>query len=93
MMRIVAIDFETANSSMASACALGIAVYEEGEILDSFEWYFKPHHRYNYFTNTHIHGIRKEDVEDEYEFVLLFLFPIFFESLGGEISSLDKGVS
>lgn len=71
-MRIVAIDFETANSSMASACALGIAIYEEGEILDSFEWYLKPHHRYNYFTNTHIHGIRKEDVEDEYEFVYYY---------------------
>ena len=71
-MRIVALDFETANSSMASACALGIAIYEEGEILDSFEWYFKPYHRYNYFSNTHIHGICKEDVEDEEEFVYYY---------------------
>ena len=71
-MRIVALDFETANSSMASACALGIAIYEEGEILDSFEWYFKPYHRYNYFANTHIHGICKEDVEDEEEFVYYY---------------------
>ena len=71
-MKIVAIDFETANSSLASACALGIAVYDEGEILDSFEWYIKPHHRYNYFTNTHIHGISKEDVQDEYEFVYYY---------------------
>ena len=71
-MRIVAIDFETANASMASACALGIAVYEDGEILDSFEWYIKPFRRYNYFTNTHIHGITKEDVEDEYEFVYYY---------------------
>ncbi|MBQ6333635.1 MAG: 3'-5' exonuclease [Erysipelotrichaceae bacterium] len=71
-MRIVALDFETANASMASACALGVAIYEEGEILDSFEWYFKPHHRYNYFTNTHIHGICKEDVENENEFVYYY---------------------
>lgn len=71
-MRIVAIDFETANSSNCSACALGIAIYEEGEILDSFEWYIKPPHRYNYFTNTHIHGICKEDVEDENEFVFYY---------------------
>ena len=71
-MRIVALDFETANSSPASACSLGIAIYEEGEILDSFEWYFKPYHRYNYFTNTHIHGICKEDVQDAQEFVYYY---------------------
>lgn len=71
-MKIVALDFETANASSASACSLGMAVYEDGEILDSFEWYFKPHHRYNYFTNTHIHGIRKEDVQDENEFVFYY---------------------
>ena len=71
-MKIVALDFETANASSASACALGIAIYEEGEILDNFEWYFKPHHRYNYFTNTAIHGITKQDVADENEFVYYY---------------------
>ena len=60
-MRIVAIDFETANSSLASACSLGITIYNDGELVDSFEWYIKPHHRYNYFTNSHIHGIYEED--------------------------------
>lgn len=71
-MRITAIDFETANASSASACSLGIAVYEDGEILDNFEWYFKPHYRYNYFTNTHIHGIYPEDVENEQEFAYYY---------------------
>ena len=71
-MRITAIDFETANASSASACSLGIAIYEDGEILDNFEWYFKPHYRYNYFTNTHIHGIYPEDVENEQEFVYYY---------------------
>ena len=71
-MRIIAIDFETANSNNASACSLGITIYSEGEILDNFEWYFKPHYRYNYFTNTHIHGISKKDVEDENEFVFYY---------------------
>ena len=32
-MRITAIDFETANASSASACSLGIAIYEDGERL------------------------------------------------------------
>ena len=71
-MRVVALDFETANASFASACSLGIAVYEEGEILDNFEWYIKPNYRYNYFTNTHIHGITKQDVENEPEFVYFY---------------------
>ena len=71
-MRIVALDFETANAHNASACSLGIAIYEKGEILDSFEWYFRPHHLYNYFTNSHIHGIYPEDVQDEPEFVFFY---------------------
>ena len=71
-MKIVAIDFETANASLASACSLGLAIYNDGELLDNFEWYFKPHHRYNFFTNTHIHGISKQDVEDENEFVFYY---------------------
>jgi len=71
-MRIVALDFETANNASQSACALGIAIYEDGEFVDNFEWYLKPHHRYNYFTNTNIHGISKEDVENEKEFVYYY---------------------
>lgn len=71
-MRIVALDFETANASMASACSLGITIYEEGEILDSFEWYFKPYHRYAFFTNSHIHGITMDDVINEKEFVFYY---------------------
>jgi len=71
-MRIVALDFETANNYAQSACALGIAIYEDGEIVDNFEWYIKPHHRYNYFTNTDIHGISEEDVINEEEFVYFY---------------------
>jgi len=67
-MRIVALDFETANENAESACALGIAIYEDGEIVDNFEWYFKPHPRYNFFVFTYIHGIEQEDVIDEKEF-------------------------
>lgn len=67
-MRIVAIDFETANRFNESACALGIAVYEDGEIKDSFEWYIRPFEQYNYFTNSMIHHIYKEDVMNCPEF-------------------------
>lgn len=71
-MKIVALDFETANSSLASACSLGITIYCDGELIDNFEWYFKPHHRYNFFTNSHIHGIYEDDVINEKEFVFYY---------------------
>ncbi len=71
-MKITALDFETANSNSASACALGIAIYEDGEILDNFEWYFRPYSQYNYFTFTDIHGITQDDVKDEEEFCFYY---------------------
>ena len=82
-MKIVAIDFETANDSPCSACSLGVVIYNDGEIVDSFEHLIKPHYRYNFFTNSHIHGLYKEDVIDEFEFVYYYeeLQEIFKDSV------------
>lgn len=71
-MRIVALDFETANNYLESACSLGVSIYEDGEFVDNFEWYFKPYSRYNFFTNSHIHGIFEEDIINEKEFVYYY---------------------
>lgn len=68
-MRIVAIDFETANKHLCSACSIGISIYEDGEIISNNEFLIKPHHKYFYFTNSNIHLITKEDVENEKEFI------------------------
>lgn len=55
-MRFVAIDVETANPDMASICSIGVAVFEDGQIID--EWYslIDPE---DYFdaVNASIHGI------------------------------------
>ena len=67
-MKVVAIDFETANASKASACSLGSVSYLDGVIEENKELYFKPHPKYNFFTNTMIHGITKEMVENEKSF-------------------------
>lgn len=67
-MKIVAIDFETANSKLTSACSLGICIYEDGCISDLFEWYIKPYDQYMNFTNTFIHHITYDDVKDCPEF-------------------------
>jgi DNA polymerase III subunit epsilon len=59
-----AIDFETANASSASACAVGLARVRDGKVVATANWLIKPppgHDRFFEF-NTGIHGIRAEDV-------------------------------
>ena len=53
----VAIDFETATRSRASACSLGMAIVEDGEITKVKRWLFKPPR--NEYLRHHIviHGI------------------------------------
>lgn len=61
-----AIDFETANSSSASACAVGLARVRDGVVVQTAGWLIQPpagHDRF-FDVNTRIHGIRQEDVRD-----------------------------
>jgi DNA polymerase-3 subunit epsilon len=61
-----AIDFETANSSNASACAVGFARVRDGRIVATAGWLIRPpagHDRF-FELNTRIHGIVAEDVID-----------------------------
>ncbi|HQH62332.1 MAG TPA: 3'-5' exonuclease [Clostridiales bacterium] len=69
-MDFAAIDFETANSDTASACALGVAVVRGGEIVQIKEWYIKPQPLYFSAFNTAVHGTTAADVAD---------CPTFFE--------------
>jgi DNA polymerase-3 subunit epsilon len=59
-----AIDFETANSSSASACAVGLVRVRGGEVVDKTGWLIRPPAGHDVFfeLNTRIHGIRAEDV-------------------------------
>lgn len=63
-MDFVAIDFETANGNMTSACSLGIAVVKDNRIIQVKEWYIKPTPFYFNYFNTQIHGISEADVAD-----------------------------
>jgi len=69
-MKVVCIDFETANRHYCSACSVGIAVIENGALTDSRYWMIKPHKSYNYFDrmNVSIHGITPDSVKSEHEF-------------------------
>lgn len=59
-----AIDFETANSSPASACSVGLVRVRGGEVVAQTGWHIRPpagHDEFNEW-NTRIHGIQAHDV-------------------------------
>jgi DNA polymerase-3 subunit epsilon len=65
-----AIDFETANGSPASPCAVGLVRVRNGKIVDSFESLFQPPAAHNWFSegNIAVHGITPKMIESAPEF-------------------------
>ena len=65
-LNFTAIDFETANSSSASACSVGLVKVRDGAVVDKASWYIRPPLGHDSFTewNTRIHGIMAADVAD-----------------------------
>jgi DNA polymerase-3 subunit epsilon len=61
-----AIDFETANSKSASACAVGLVRVRDGKVVERAEWLIRPHESVGEFLdwNIKIHGITPDMVED-----------------------------
>ncbi|PVE62953.1 3'-5' exonuclease [Microbacterium testaceum] len=61
-----AIDFETANSSGASACAVGLARVRDGRVVATASWLIKPPSGHDHFApiNIGIHGIQPHHVAD-----------------------------
>jgi len=64
-MQFVAIDFETANMSRDSACALGVAVVDGDQIVDRQAWLIRPPELLFHPMNVTIHGITEDDVRDK----------------------------
>ncbi|MBO0979270.1 3'-5' exonuclease [Microbacterium sp. SD291] len=61
-----AIDFETANSSPASACSVGLVRVRGGQVVATAGWLIQPPAGHDEFQewNVRIHGIRPQDVRD-----------------------------
>jgi len=61
-----AIDFETANSSSASACSVGLARVRDGKVVATAGWLIQPPPGHDEFLDFHIgiHGIRPEHCAD-----------------------------
>lgn len=71
-MRYLAIDFETANPSRASVCALGVAIVEDARITERCSWLVRPPELDFHPINVSIHGITAADVADKPEFCELW---------------------
>lgn len=83
-MKYTVIDFETANSKRSSACALGIVVVEDGQVIEEAAWLIKPKDNYFAGMNIAIHGIRPDDVKDKPEFDVLYK-DVFSKYLEGQL--------
>lgn len=60
-MNFVAVDVETANSSLASICQVGAAFFSEGKVCDTWETLVNPEEYFDPF-NVSIHGITEEKI-------------------------------
>lgn len=64
----VAIDFETANNNLCSACSIGLVAVKDNEISETFYSLIKPRELYFDTGNIEIHGINLENVKDASSF-------------------------
>jgi len=94
MTTFASIDFETANHSRDSACAVGIVIAEGGNIVNKIHRLIRPPDPE--FTFTHIHGLRWEDVRGApfFDEVWLELYKALkgVEFLAAHNAPFDKGV-
>jgi len=95
MPEFVAIDFETANEKWHSACAIGLAMVEDGCIVHSESHLIRPHELRFAYRNIDIHGITEDDVRGAP--TLPELWPTIWRRLEGKLvvahnAKFDVGV-
>ena len=78
-----AIDFETANGSRNSACALGFVKFSKKEIISSESYLIQPHEDNFHWMNTSIHKITWEDVKNEK------IFPEIWKNILPQLSDVE----
>ncbi|MCX0337413.1 exonuclease domain-containing protein [Acinetobacter radioresistens] len=62
-MDFVALDVETANSDPKSICQIGVAVFKNGDLVETWSSLINPQSHFD-FMNSSIHGITEENVRD-----------------------------
>ncbi|MBQ0112375.1 MAG: hypothetical protein KBT03_04515 [Bacteroidales bacterium] len=63
MDKFIVVDVETANANLSSICQIGIAVFENGELIETWETLVNPEDYFDGF-NVSIHGIDEQAVKD-----------------------------
>lgn len=61
MERFAAIDFETANNQRSSVCSVGIAIIEDGNVVDSIYSLIRPMPNFYTRWTTAVHGLNYAD--------------------------------
>jgi len=64
MNDFVAFDVETANTSRASICQIGIARFSDGKLCEKWEQYVNPQDYFHWY-NVKLHGINESKVENK----------------------------
>lgn len=82
-MKFTAIDFETANSSRSSACAVGLTRVANGDIVGEDYFLVRPVPCHFEPINVSIHGITEADVADAPTF--RELWPRILDSIDGPL--------
>ncbi len=96
-MRVLCIDFETANYNPESACSIGYALLEDGKLLESGSSLIRPHVDYSEFRHDFIsiHGIKPSHVRNKPEFPEIYgkMKPLFASStLAAHFAVFDSKV-
>jgi DNA polymerase-3 subunit epsilon len=69
-MKLIGLDFETANGKSGSICSVGLACVEEGGVAETRHWLVKPHRTMTWMSPfcTEVHGLTWQDIRDAPEF-------------------------
>lgn len=59
--RFVSLDLEMANDNLTSVCQVGVAIFEHGKLINTWETLVNPDGEFGYY-QTKIHGLTKADV-------------------------------
>ena len=83
-MKLIGLDFETANYRQGSICAIGLALLENGELIDQREWLIRPHRSLDWLLPrfTDIHGIDYYQLRGAPEFCEIWLLMANFIQSG-----------
>jgi DNA polymerase III subunit epsilon len=69
-MKLIGLDFETANGKSGSICSVGLACVEDGSVAETRHWLVKPHVSKRWMDPrcTDVHGLTWEDIKNAPEF-------------------------